>query len=143
MRLERLPGMGFHELASRGRQEVSKWLERLGVARDPDDHARGRHSAAGAIVSRHPGDELERALGRSLQRFNLEAPGRFFAGANEAGGRPLLDRSQPRTLSQLLAAAEPIGRKRFDLLGYRDLSFGDPIDWHLDPVSGRRTRFAH
>jgi len=146
MRLERLPGMGFHELASRGRQEVSKWLERLGVAGDPDEDARrGRLlSCTGEIPSRHAGDELERALGRSLQRFNLEAPGRFFDGAaNAAETRQLLHRSAPRTLSQLLAAAEPIGRKRFDLLGYRDLFFGDPIDWHLDPVSGRRTRFAH
>ncbi len=26
----------------------------------------------------------------------------------------------------------------FDLLGFRNLSFGQPIDWHLEPVAGKR-----
>lgn len=33
---------------------------------------------------------------------------------------------------------EKLCRRRFDLLGYQDLNFGDPIDWHLDPVHGKR-----
>ena len=33
-----------------------------------------------------------------------------------------------------LPQAEKICRHRFDLLGYHDLDFGSPIDWHLDPV---------
>jgi hypothetical protein len=37
-----------------------------------------------------------------------------------------------------LAAAEKICRHRFDLLGYEDLDFGTPIDWHFDPVHGKR-----
>jgi hypothetical protein len=34
--------------------------------------------------------------------------------------------------------AEKICRHRFDLLGYQDLDFGTPIDWHLDPVHHKR-----
>ena len=34
-------------------------------------------------------------------------------------------------------------QNRFDLLGYRTLSFGDPIDWHLDPVWSRRAPRVH
>jgi hypothetical protein len=37
-----------------------------------------------------------------------------------------------------LAAAEKICRHRFDLLGYADLDFGSPIDWHFDPVHQKR-----
>jgi len=36
------------------------------------------------------------------------------------------------------ASPEKICRHRFDLLGYQDLDFGSPIDWHLDPVHGKR-----
>lgn len=138
MRLERLSGMGFHELASRSRQEATKWFERIGAAKGAEEGARRRHLMAvmGALASRQPGDELERALGRTLARFNEESPGRFFIGAASKG-------SSPAARAQLVAAAGSITRKRFDLLGYRGLFFGDPIDWHLDPVSGRRTRFAH
>jgi hypothetical protein len=34
--------------------------------------------------------------------------------------------------------AERIRQHRFDLLGYKDLDFGTPIDWHFDPVHGKR-----
>jgi hypothetical protein len=36
------------------------------------------------------------------------------------------------------AAAEKIRQHRFDLLGYKDLDFGTPIDWHFDPVHHKR-----
>jgi hypothetical protein len=145
MRLERLPGMGLQELASRGRQEAAKWLERLGATKAAAPGARRARLSpfAGAIASRQPGDELERALGRGFQKFNEGAPGRFFDGATNDATRQLLEGSLPSVRPELLDAAGRIGRKRFDLLGYRELFFGDPIDWRLDPVSGRRTRFAH
>ncbi|HET9529221.1 MAG TPA: alginate lyase family protein, partial [Blastocatellia bacterium] len=31
----------------------------------------------------------------------------------------------------------------FDLLGYKRISFGNPIDWHLDPTTGKRTSLDH
>lgn len=138
MRLERLSGMGFQELASRGRQKAAKWIDRLGgVVTGEDGARRARLSALTALIaSRQSGDELERALAWAFQRFNEESPGRFFAGAASDGTEKILDQG-------LLAAAGTIGRKRFDLLGYRELFFGDPIDWRLDPVSGRRAPFAH
>jgi hypothetical protein len=38
----------------------------------------------------------------------------------------------------LLEQAENICRHRFDLLGYQGLDYGAEIDWHLDPVHGKR-----
>jgi hypothetical protein len=35
------------------------------------------------------------------------------------------------------AQVEKLRQHRFDLLGYQDLDFGSPIDWHLDPVHGK------
>jgi hypothetical protein len=32
---------------------------------------------------------------------------------------------------------------KFDLLGARDLDFGTPVDWHLEPTSGVRAPLAH
>ena len=37
-----------------------------------------------------------------------------------------------------LGQAEKIRRHRFDLLGYKDLDYGTPIDWHLDPIHNKR-----
>lgn len=37
-----------------------------------------------------------------------------------------------------LDQAAKICKHRFDLLGYKDLDFGTSVDWHLDPVHGKR-----
>ena len=52
-----------------------------------------------------------------------------------APGAPVFpDTLPPCSLPQ----AEKLRRRRFDLLGYTDLDFGNPIDWHLDPVHAQR-----
>ncbi len=67
----------------------------------------------------------------------------FFAGAVEEVTPALLAARWPEAACEVLAGAERTLAGRFDLLGYRDLSFGDPVDWHLDPVSGRRAPLVH
>src|SRR5438445_12732334 len=44
---------------------------------------------------------------------------------------------------EVVETANAACRGRFDLLGYSRLSFGDPVDWQLDPISGRRAPFSH
>jgi hypothetical protein len=114
--------MGIDELTCRGRQEAWKWLERSGLA--------GR----GGMPSVH---------GSSLDRFLDRAPGRFFEGALSDETLALLVehwRGAPEAAS---VAADAILQGRFDLLGHRALFFGDPVDWHLDPISGRRAPRVH
>ncbi|OGC02324.1 MAG: hypothetical protein A3G35_17575 [candidate division NC10 bacterium RIFCSPLOWO2_12_FULL_66_18] len=122
MSIGRLLRMGIPELACRSRQGASKWLERVGVAR--------------------------RMNGRRPQPFALEnfrevCPARFFEGAVSDQTPALIVEHVPGARDQAVAAAELLCQKRFDLLGYRGLFFGDPVDWHLDPVSGRRAPLVH
>jgi hypothetical protein len=49
----------------------------------------------------------------------------------------------PNTAQRLIEKADRICEGRFDLLGFRDLSFGHPIDWHFEPVSGKRIPLQH
>ncbi len=44
----------------------------------------------------------------------------------------------PAAASDAIARGNRIAEGRFNLLGYQDLEFGSPPDWHLDPVHGRR-----
>jgi 2-polyprenyl-3-methyl-5-hydroxy-6-metoxy-1,4-benzoquinol methylase len=66
-------------------------------------------------------------------------PGKFFFESAEA---PALARSwaarSPASVAPVIGQAGQIARHRFSLLGYRDLDFGQPIDWQLDPVHGVR-----
>lgn len=118
MNARRLLQMGPAEVYGRARQEISKWAER---------HAPGPRPGSGRRA-----------------RLVAELPSRrFFPGALDPGTLTALDRLVPESRRRVLAAAESLLGNRFDLLGYRALSFGDPIDWHLDPVSGRRAPLRH
>ncbi len=123
MRWERLLGIGIPELAVRARQEAWKWLERSGAAVGPEAGRRRRRPKAAPVIE--------------------PLPGRFFDGASSAATPALLAGRLPDAHDRVVAAAERICRRRFDLLGYRGLSFGDPVDWRLDPVSGRRAPVCH
>ena len=48
-----------------------------------------------------------------------------------------------RPVWKWLATASAICRRHFDVLGYPNLSFGEPVDWHRDPIAGRRAPAVH
>ena len=130
MRPGRIASMSAAEIAERGRQETRKLLDRWGapVVRRPP--------AGGRSAARHDGHRLLAAFRESIGR-------RFFAGAIDGRAPDLLAERMPAARHQAIAEAEALCAGRFDLLGYRGLRFGDPIDWRLDPVSGRRSPLAH
>lgn len=52
-------------------------------------------------------------------------------------------RRHPEARAALRERCRRIATGRFDLLGHRDLAFGQPVDWHLDPVHQRRAPRVH
>ncbi len=125
-KLQRLRKMGLAEIAGRTRQEASKWWDRVATNGT-------RHNPAWRAAE----------CVRDLERFREGVPSRFFTGAADERTAALLADRAPETMREVIAGAERTMAGRFDLLGYRDLSFGDPVDWHLDPVSRRRTPLVH
>ena len=117
MNLQHLREMGLSELVVRSRQEARKWWGRVS-------------ESAGAETRPH------------TYRTSL-AEGRFFDGARSADLPRLLAERMPGARDAIVASAHAACRHQFDLLGYANLGFGDPIDWHLDPVSGRRAPLLH
>src|SRR6185369_5168010 len=122
MRLERLTSIGPREIALRSRQEFSKWIDRI---LPPASRLVPLGEAAA-----HP----------------VEAERGFFPGVESPVVPALFESRLGVPRAQLLAAAHRFVEGRFDLLGYVELDFGGPggpIDWHLDPVSGRKAPLRH
>ena len=68
-----------------------------------------------------------------------EKPARFFFAPESVDSiLALLCQRFPDYKRQVLERADRICSHRFDLLGYRDLDYGHPIDWHLDAVHRKR-----
>jgi len=130
MNVERLMRSDLSALAMRSAQEARKWLERA--------HLAGWGDASGAPMPA----EIVRAA--AAVRLAPKGPrgDRFFRGVLGSGAA-LVAASVPEALRQASAVFEKSRAGQFDLLGYRALAFGVPIDWQLDPVSGQRAPALH
>ena len=149
MRLERLVRMRPAELVERARQEAGKQLDRVvSASRRTPAPARVLDRLAGGLTTaalRHdarPGS-FDRAAERLRDRLVESLPARFFPGAGADETAKLVWQHAPGLAEATIRTAEAAGRGRFDLLGYRGLDFGTPIDWRFDPVSGQRSPLVH
>jgi hypothetical protein len=131
--LQRLRSMSLTEIAYRGRQEAAKAFERFAPAGRAVDARAWARAHAPALA----GPDAALGILREL------APRRFFAGVADAAVADVLQARFPEECHRIVTTAEAALAGRFDLLGYRGLSFGSPIDWHLDPVWNRRAPLHH
>ena len=135
-RLAKLRGRSFDELLVRGTQALTATVERLAPADDerPTSMAHLRRRLIG-------NDQLDAA--DLLREFRSGDRVPFFGLADRAASSAALRRHWPDAEAEIVARAERIARGEFDVLGLRGVSYGHPIDWHLDPVTGRRAPRDH
>ena len=107
-----------------------------------------------AMEAAELGDRIRQELGkrqdRFLSHFGYDFPaksadlvphgsGNFFFGADSIAATVALVRQRlPHQVQDVVKRADRICQHRFDLLGYEDLDYGRPIDWHLDAVHGKQ-----
>jgi len=122
--LGKLRGRSASELLDRARQGAARWFERRGI-----------------------GDLGEPDPARLFTDDTSASPsirGPFFASLadRDATLRALHEVDASFTAS-LRARADRLLGGAFDLLGHRGLAFGNPVDWWLDPLTGRRAPDRH
>lgn len=88
-------------------------------------------------------DGLMSHLGVDFRQRSLDSvlgqPGTFFFSSDSvASVLYLLRQRLPGQAERIVEQANKIVNHRFDLLGYQDLDYGSPIDWHLDAVHGKQ-----
>ncbi len=136
--LEKLRGKSLHEIRVRGRQELAKLNERILGA--------GSVEMTDAALLREIRPESRNGTGEGSAMLILErvrlAPSLPSLNRREEMAA-LIEQRFPDARLALLDRAERAILGRFDLLGLTNLSFGDPIEWRLDPTSGKRTPLVH
>ncbi|HEV7844553.1 MAG TPA: heparinase II/III family protein, partial [Pyrinomonadaceae bacterium] len=136
-----LKGRSLEELRVRGAQKIAAVGERVGFssqARTPSDEAFFK------LLDRESPGSI-RSAEDLLKHFRTRNRPHFFAAFDnrEETVEELRRRFGKEAEELTVARAEKIMRGRFDLLGFHDLSFGDPVDWHLEPVAEKRTPLSH
>lgn len=139
--MNKLRGRSWRELLFRGNQAFAALSERHGLSmlsKLPTD-AELLHLLDVRQFSQLPGTTES-----LLSHFRADETSIFFAAFDDPAATIEELRNQFGNESRhLLEEAELITSGRFHLLGFRDLDFGDPIDWHLEPVSGMRSPLVH
>lgn len=128
-RLRRIASMSLAELGCRGRQQGSKWIERIRTASLPHDPQSELMRHAPMLAEGHA----------ALQALQRTFDDRFFAGASGTASSAF----DSQHIAGVIREADAILTGHFDLLGYSALTFGEPIDWHLDPVWKVRSPLTH
>ena len=138
-RFRKLRQTSFDELRVRGAQKLAAFLERHRLsskAKLPSDE-----QLLLLLVSLDP--PLGSA-GDYLTLFQQRQSPTFFAGFTDPTVTVAeLRRRWPESEVDIINRAEKILNGKFDLLGFNDLYFGDPIDWQLEPISGKRSDLIH
>lgn len=147
-KLKKLRSKSLREIGVRSRQELSKIGERLfsPKAEINDNALLRRISPASRNGSAEGTAELllERIRASVTDAESNPRIHTFFpALACRDEIVSLMERRFPAERAALIERADRAVDMRFDLLGHEGLSFGKPIDWHLEPVSGKRTGLDH
>jgi hypothetical protein len=135
-KLQKLRESSFDELRERGFQALSALAERRGVS--------SRAKLMTDAAFRRLVQPAYSSAAEFLNHFRERSGPKFFAAFDDPT-MTVADfrRRWPDSVADLTARADRITKGQFDLLGFRQLSFGDPIDWHLEPVAGKRGPLIH
>lgn len=126
------------ELRVRGTQAAAAWSERLGVS------TRCRVPADRTFIARAITNGRAATSGSLLDEFRLAGIAALPGGLHDRRGTiDELRTRWPGAEADIVRTADELLGGRFGLLGRSSLDFGNPIDWQLDPVSGKRTPLVH
>ena len=124
MKLKKLKDASLDELRVRAAQRVAAFTERRGW------------SSLGKL----PTDREFEALVSSNGKFEAK----FFPSFKSPQETVEAFRSRwPNTAQRLVEKADRICEGKFDLLGLKNLSFGNPIDWQFEPTTNKRIPLVH
>ncbi|MCB1025489.1 MAG: alginate lyase family protein, partial [Acidobacteria bacterium] len=139
-KIKKLKGRSWTEIRTRGKQTISAYAEKVGLSGSlpTDDELRK------LVHSSDFGDGLITA-DLLYDKFYEYGSQNFFPSFRDKaetieGFRDLFGES---AIDEIVAEAAKISNDRFDLLGFKDLDFGEPIDWHYEPLSDIQAPMQH
>ena len=141
MKMRRLANKPIPALLDRGRQEVARRVDRHWVSYG--GVLTGRLKPGRLSPERYRSVSLAYRAGQFRHHPTDATTGHFFAGAFEAGMPESATDAASIDAEGIIDAARAYCSGRFDFLGYDKLFYGWPVDWHYDPVSGRRSPRLH
>ena len=146
-KLNKLRGRSLEEVRDRSLQRLTiLWDRFLGSkCGEPTDVELMEELVASPEVDRRLPGAIDDVLFETVQAMKAriaEGPA-FSAMAERKTIAGIINSRWPQERLALLQSAERGVRERIRVFGLTDLSFGRPIDWRYEPVSGKQTPLKH
>lgn len=138
--LKKIKGRSWSELKARSGQMFSAYSEQIGLSgKLPTDN-----DFQGSLDLKYFGGRAPNA-NYIHKRFHENAAKVFFKslGDSEKAAERFKKYFGDESFSRIIEQAHKIVDGRFDLLGYKNLKFGDSFDWHFEPISGKHIPLRH
>lgn len=138
--LRKIKGRSWSEIRTRGGQAISIYAEQAGLSGNlPSDEELLQ-------LIDHPGIDLNGKESRTLlEKFLRNSEFSFFPSLREDENifEGFKEKFGGTVTKSILSKADNIIEGKFDLLGYEKLDFGADVDWHYEPISGKRPPLKH
>src|ERR1044072_4069249 len=134
--VKKLRGKSLRELRARGRQELTKFGERV-LRSGTTEMSDNAFLAQVTPTARAASAEATALL--ILESIRIIFPHL----ARRAEIIAIVEKRFASERAALIKRAERAINGDFDLLGFKNISFGSTIDWRLEPQSGKRTSLEH
>ncbi|OQW37444.1 MAG: hypothetical protein A4E19_13655 [Nitrospira sp. SG-bin1] len=130
----------FDEYWVRGKQEINKVCERLLGLRcfELSDQQFLKRLQAGKATN-----SVELAAVYIRERIAATKTPLFASWGVHQGIRDVMSSRFSGVAREIIERADRCCAYQFDLLGHKDLWFGSPVDWHLEPLSRVRAPLHH
>jgi len=140
-KLARIKRTSLDEVRVRGVQALSAFTERCGWSARAKLPADQKFFALLDDSRSTVGFKSDAAL---LRHFQSRSEPAFFSAFTDQEKTVAAFRERwPQAEASIIEKADRLRAGSFDLLGLRDLRFGDPLDWQLEPIAGKRAPLVH
>lgn len=140
-KIKKLRGRSLEEIRARSGQAFSAYTEQIGIGgRLPSDRELCQLADRSQFT-----DRTEITPGALVERFYESTRYTFFPSFLSGEETLAAFRSEfgEEAAGAIIGAADKVRGGRFDLLGFRDLDFGTPVDWHYEPLSDKQSPLKH
>ncbi len=139
-KLRKIKGRSWSEIRTRSEQVFSVYAEQVGLSgKLPTDEDFFN------LIDKIAFNKLEINAEDLLKKFFEHSEYSFFPSLRREDDifEVYRERFGSKSTKDVLEKADNLVEGKFDLLGYNQLDFGNPVDWHFEPISGKRSPLKH
>lgn len=138
--LKKLKGRSLQEIRTRGEQVISVYSEQIGLSGKVPSN-----QEFNGLLDKSQFGEKTLSAENVFAEFYAQGQSSFFQSFTDKEKTLQIFRQKfgGSVTASIIEKAERLIEGRFDLLGYQNLDFGAAVDWHLEPISQKRSPLKH